>query len=118
MAPNHFWFPILKMSSNNARAVAETLESKKKEVVEDGLSVARILKKNVIAINRHLQEEDAVVVDEVHSKTGENQAKLEAEALALKKSLVQVVTGTKQRRQMFGFMLLTIIAVGLLCRIT
>lgn len=73
------------MSSNNARAVAETLEAKKKEVVEDGLSVARILKKNVIAINKHLQEEDAMVVDEVHSKTRENQAKLEAEALALKK---------------------------------
>ena len=98
------------MSSNNARAVAETLEAKKKEVVEDGLSVARILKENVIAINR--------VVDEIHSKTGENQAKLEAEATALKRSLVQVVTGTKQRRQMFGFMLLTIIAVGLLCRVT
>eukprot|EP00701_Giardia_intestinalis_P000532 XP_001704356.1 Hypothetical protein GL50803_23552 [Giardia lamblia ATCC 50803] len=118
MAPNHSRFPILKMSSNNARAVAETLEAKKKEVVEDGLSVARILKKNVIAINKHLQEEDAMVVDEVHSKTRENQAKLEAEALALKKSLVQVVAGTKQRRQMFGFILLTIIAVGLLCRVT
>lgn len=99
------------------KLVEQALEERKRTAVENGLAVARVLRQNVGKIQEALIE-DATVVDMVGVKLEENRGRVEHEADALARSLRQVVLGSRQRRRMFGFILLVVTATGVLCRLT
>lgn len=104
-------------SFDSTKAAFDELGQKQNTLLDNGLSVIRRLKQNVLAIREALAD-DGQVVDDASGKVTKNVANVDAEVVELRESLTKVVAGNRRRRRMYALLFLTTFLIGVLCRLT